>query len=39
MLTYDIILQNFLAWTEYETDLRAALIIGSRARTDHPADE
>jgi len=39
MLTYDTILQSFLTWAESEPGLRAAVMIGSRARTDHPADE
>ena len=39
MLTYDDLIERFTAWAESTTDVRAALIIGSRARTDHPADE
>jgi aminoglycoside 6-adenylyltransferase len=36
---YDHLTQRFLAWAKGEIDLRAALIIGSRSRVDHPADE
>jgi aminoglycoside 6-adenylyltransferase len=30
---------NFTAWAKNEENVRAAIVIGSRARTDHPADE
>ncbi len=36
---YERILQRFLEWAEGRTDVRAAVVVGSRARTDHPADE
>lgn len=36
---YEQIISNFVAWAEQEQDIRAALVIGSRARQDHPADE
>jgi len=29
---------RFICWAEAEDDLRAALVVGSRAREDHPAD-
>lgn len=29
---------RFVRWAEAEDDLRAALVVGSRARVDHPAD-
>lgn len=39
MLTYDQIIDSIRHWALAEEDVRAALIVGSRARTDHPADE
>ena len=39
MLTYADLIERLTAWAESTPDVRAALIIGSRARTDHPADE
>jgi aminoglycoside 6-adenylyltransferase len=30
---------HFVAWSKTQDDLRAAFIVGSRARYDHPADE
>lgn len=39
MLTYTDLIERLTAWAESTPDVRAALIIGSRARTDHPADE
>ncbi len=38
-LTYERIIDSFLDWATAEPGLRAATIIGSRARTDHPADQ
>ena len=38
-LTYEILIERFTAWADSHPDVRAALILGSRARTDHPADE
>ncbi|MCB0233278.1 MAG: aminoglycoside 6-adenylyltransferase, partial [Anaerolineae bacterium] len=37
--TYERLTENFVTWAKLEPDLRAAVIIGSRARTDHPADQ
>ncbi len=38
-LTYEDVLQRFLAWARPQPDVRAVMIVGSRARsTDHPAD-
>jgi aminoglycoside 6-adenylyltransferase len=37
--SYDRLIENFLSWAKREENIRAAVIIGSRARTDHPADE
>jgi aminoglycoside 6-adenylyltransferase len=39
MLTYDDLILRYTGWAEAEPNVRAALILGSRARTDHPADE
>jgi len=39
MLNYDDLIARITAWTNSHPDVRAALILGSRARTDHPADE
>jgi aminoglycoside 6-adenylyltransferase len=39
MLTYADLIERFTVWAESTSDVRAVLIIGSRARTDHPADE
>lgn len=38
-LTYDEIIKRFFAWAKAQSNIRCAAIIGSRARTDHPADE
>jgi len=37
--TYELLIERFTTWAEQEENVRAAIIIGSRARTDHPADE
>lgn len=36
---YERILEHFLAWAQQEEAIRGAMVIGSRARKDHPADE
>jgi aminoglycoside 6-adenylyltransferase len=36
---YDRLIERFVAWASSAENIRAAFIIGSRARTDHPADE
>jgi aminoglycoside 6-adenylyltransferase len=36
---YEQLIARFVAWAETQPDLRAALIVGSRAREDRPADE
>ena len=36
---YSDLLDHFTAWAATQSDIRAALVIGSRARADHPADE
>jgi aminoglycoside 6-adenylyltransferase len=37
--SYDKIIKEFFAWAKKLEGMRAAVIIGSRARTDHPADK
>jgi aminoglycoside 6-adenylyltransferase len=39
MLTYETLIDRITNWAEITSDVRAALILGSRARKDHPADE
>ncbi len=36
---YERIIAKFLTWAEGRPDVRAAVVVGSRARTDHPADD
>jgi aminoglycoside 6-adenylyltransferase len=36
---YTIFEDAFISWAEEKDDIRAAFIVGSRARMDHPADE
>ncbi len=36
---YEHLIDRFVQWAQAEDNIRAALVIGSRARTDHPADE
>lgn len=38
MVTYDDLTVRLTQWAADEPDIRAALVLGSRARTDHPAD-
>jgi len=39
-LAYEKLIGNFTQWADGNDDIRAALVLGSRARTaDHPADE
>ena len=38
-LTYEQLEQNCIAWAQAQPDIRAAIVVGSRARLDHPADE
>ena len=35
---YEQLIQNFVKWAETQEDIRLAFVLGSRARTDHPAD-
>jgi aminoglycoside 6-adenylyltransferase len=36
---YEQLVGRFVKWAETCSDIRAAVIVGSRARVDHPADE
>lgn len=36
---YERLLGRFVVWAETVSDIRAAVIVGSRARTHHPADQ
>lgn len=36
---YEIVIKKFVEWARSRSDVRAAIIIGSRARRDKPADE
>ena len=36
---YDRLLSKFVQWAQDKDDIRSAMVIGSRARSDHPADE
>lgn len=36
---YEEVIARFVQWAESDDNIRAAFIIGSRTRTDHPADE
>lgn len=38
-LTCEQIMNNFVQWAQEESDIRTVLIIGSRSREDHPADQ
>jgi aminoglycoside 6-adenylyltransferase len=38
-MAYEQLIERFIQWAETEANIRGAYIIGSRARTDHPADE
>lgn len=38
-LSMDSIRERFIAWASAQTDIRAAAVVGSQARTDRPADE
>jgi aminoglycoside 6-adenylyltransferase len=37
-LAYEQMIENFVAWAEKEETVTSAIVIGSRARSDHPAD-
>jgi len=36
---YERLMREFVQWAQDEDNIRVAVIMGSRARTDHPADE
>lgn len=36
---YEQLIEKFIQWAKTEDNIRAAFVIGSRARVDHPADE
>jgi aminoglycoside 6-adenylyltransferase len=36
---YEQLIDRFVAWAQTQPDIRAAIVLGSRARTDRPADE
>ena len=37
--SYNELMERFRKWAENRLDIRAAVVVGSRARVDHPADE
>jgi len=39
ILTCEQVMDNFVQWAQEQSDIRAVLIIGSRGREDHPADQ
>ena len=39
MLTCEQIMANFVQWAQKQSNIRAVLVIGSRGRVDHPADQ
>lgn len=38
-MDYQSLENRFTEWAEVQSDVRAAIVVGSRARDDHPADE
>jgi aminoglycoside 6-adenylyltransferase len=36
---YEPVIARLTAWADAEDNIRAAVVVGSRARTDHPADQ
>jgi aminoglycoside 6-adenylyltransferase len=36
---YNQLLKQFTIWAQSQEDIRAVILVGSRARSDHPADE
>jgi aminoglycoside 6-adenylyltransferase len=36
---YEQLVERFIRWAQAEDNIRAAFVVGSRARRDHPADE
>jgi len=37
--SYEGLMERFCLWAERRADIRVAIVVGSRARADHPADE
>lgn len=37
--SYERLVEKFVRWAEAISDIRAAIVVGSRARSDHPANE
>jgi hypothetical protein len=37
--SYEILIDKFVKWAQPRPNITAAIIIGSRARSDKPADE
>lgn len=38
-LAYEQLIERFVAWAQTRPDIRAAIVLGSRARVERPADE
>ena len=38
-VAYEQLIDRFIQWTQTEDNIRATVVIGSRARVDHPADD
>ncbi len=38
-VAYEQLIERFVKWAQTQPDIRAALVIGSRAWADRPADE
>lgn len=38
-LAYEQLIERFVAWAQTRPDIRTAIVLGSRARVDRPADE
>ncbi len=38
-MAYEQLIERFIVWAQTQDDLRAAIVIGSRARADRPADK
>ena len=36
---YEQLIRNFVSWAQDQENIRLAFVLGSRARTDHPADQ
>lgn len=38
-VAYEQLIERFVKWAQTQHNIRAAIVVGSRARVDHPADE